>query len=156
MPRDTGVSWDSCYALLLSFVSRTGHARVPERHVEDGVRLGHWVRSQRRIYSRGRLPHERLRRLEAIQDGQVFLEATAADAMQDKTLDAQVDDEGHVFLLRCGSSRVLICPALVGVLPGQPIPTGGVALSDRNVSTPLHTCEASPVDELGTPSTLTC
>jgi hypothetical protein len=29
-----------------------------------------------------------------IQDGQVFLEASAADALHDKTLDAQIDDEG--------------------------------------------------------------
>ena len=29
-----------------------------------------------------------------IQDGQVFLEASAADALNDKTLDAQIDDQG--------------------------------------------------------------
>jgi hypothetical protein len=31
-----------------------------------------------------------------IQDGQVFLEATAADALDDKTLDVNVDDDGDV------------------------------------------------------------
>jgi Fe-S cluster assembly iron-binding protein IscA len=31
-----------------------------------------------------------------IQDGQVFLETTAADALEDKTLDVKVDDEGDV------------------------------------------------------------
>jgi excisionase family DNA binding protein len=66
VPKDPGQSWESRYAKLLSFVSRTGHARVPERHAEEGVRLGEWVRTQRRLHRRGRLPRERSRQLEAL------------------------------------------------------------------------------------------
>ena len=64
MPKDAGVLWEWRYAKLLSFVSRTGHARVREKHIEEGVRLGHWVRTQRRIHRRGRLPCDRSQRLE--------------------------------------------------------------------------------------------
>jgi hypothetical protein len=50
VPKEPGVAWDLRYAKLLSFVRRTGHARVPERHVEEGVQLGQWVRTQRRLH----------------------------------------------------------------------------------------------------------
>jgi hypothetical protein len=36
-------SFDRWYALLLKFVARTGHARVPSSHLEDGAKLGQWT-----------------------------------------------------------------------------------------------------------------
>jgi superfamily II DNA or RNA helicase len=35
-------------ALLRRYAAREGHARVPQRHVEDGVNLGTWVATQRK------------------------------------------------------------------------------------------------------------
>jgi hypothetical protein len=35
-------------ALLRKYAEREGHARVPQRHVEDGVNLGTWVATQRK------------------------------------------------------------------------------------------------------------
>ena len=59
-------SWDRHHEKLVGFAERTGGARVPERHVEDGVRVGQWVRAQRRFRRRGRLPEDRATRLEAL------------------------------------------------------------------------------------------
>ena len=35
--------WERMHGLLVGFVEREGHARVPRCHVEDGERLGAWV-----------------------------------------------------------------------------------------------------------------
>jgi excisionase family DNA binding protein len=59
-------SWDRHYEKLVGFVERTGSARVPERHIEDELRLGQWVRAQRRFRRRGTLREDRTRRLEAL------------------------------------------------------------------------------------------
>ena len=56
--------WNQKYALLKKFVAREGHARVPDGHVEDGVRLGSWVREQRA--GRTNLSAERKVMLEAL------------------------------------------------------------------------------------------
>jgi excisionase family DNA binding protein len=58
--------WEERLAKLLAFVNRTGHARVPHRHVEDGVALGEWVRAQRRSYHRRTLPEGRTISLERL------------------------------------------------------------------------------------------
>lgn len=52
--------------LVKVFADREGHARVPQDHVERRVRLGVWVSSRRRDYSRGRLTPDRTRALEAL------------------------------------------------------------------------------------------
>lgn len=50
------------YRLLCDFAAREGHARIPQSHVEDGVKLGTWVQAQRGM-SEG-LSNERRTRLE--------------------------------------------------------------------------------------------
>lgn len=40
-------AWDEKFDLLCQFAAREGHARVPQRHVENGVKLGTWVQVQR-------------------------------------------------------------------------------------------------------------
>jgi superfamily II DNA or RNA helicase len=52
----TGLSY------LKEFVSREGHANVPERHIEDNFKLGQWVSNKRR--SIGELPIEKRQELE--------------------------------------------------------------------------------------------
>jgi hypothetical protein len=57
-------SWEAGFAALTRFKAREGHCRVLSTHVEDGFRLGGWVR-----YQRGNLDEidkERRRRLEAL------------------------------------------------------------------------------------------
>ncbi|MGV7633065.1 Helicase associated domain protein [Mycobacterium kansasii] len=40
-------TWNEKYSLLRAFAAREGHARVPQSHVENGVKLGTWVGVQR-------------------------------------------------------------------------------------------------------------
>jgi superfamily II DNA or RNA helicase len=58
--------WQSTYDLLLAFVEREGHARVPHTHREGSVNLGTWVTTQRRHYRRGTLIPQRVARLEVL------------------------------------------------------------------------------------------
>jgi len=54
-------------AVLMAFVDREGHARVPKGHVEDGVRLAGWVNGQRMDYARHQLSTDRVARLSAVE-----------------------------------------------------------------------------------------
>ncbi|MDD5307981.1 MAG: helicase associated domain-containing protein [Deltaproteobacteria bacterium] len=58
--------WWRSYELLVAFAGREGHARVPEKHVERGFKLGHWVQFQRR--QRNALPAERRNALLRVSD----------------------------------------------------------------------------------------
>jgi superfamily II DNA or RNA helicase len=58
--------WEERYALLEQFVAREGHARVPQKHVEQGIRLGIWVSVQRRDAFADVMRPERRERLEAL------------------------------------------------------------------------------------------
>ncbi len=56
--------WEQAYAALVNFTEREGHARVPNSHIEDGVRLGKWVTHQRS--KRDELTGEQRKRLESL------------------------------------------------------------------------------------------
>ncbi|MEH6796165.1 MAG: Helicase associated domain protein [Rhodococcus sp. (in: high G+C Gram-positive bacteria)] len=56
--------WDRGYGILLTFVSREGHARVPNNHAENGYRLGKWVTVQRK--NRDDLPEDDRERLQSL------------------------------------------------------------------------------------------
>ena len=58
--------WEEGFTQLLRFVEREGHARVPQSHREDGLRLGGWVMKQRQGYREGKLDPARRARLEAL------------------------------------------------------------------------------------------
>ena len=58
--------WDQHFAALERFASREGHARVPNGHVQDGLKLGRWVIAQRQGHRNGDLAAEREARLEAV------------------------------------------------------------------------------------------
>ena len=76
LDRQPGWTWDmradrfeTAHSLLLRFVRREGHARVPQKHVERGFPLGAWVarvRLRRRGAARGRLTREEAQRLESL------------------------------------------------------------------------------------------
>ncbi|WP_201408832.1 DEAD/DEAH box helicase [Mycobacterium paraintracellulare] len=56
--------WHRKFELLNRFQRREGHALVPQGHIEDGIKLGSWVREQRG--NRATLSDERRTLLEAI------------------------------------------------------------------------------------------
>jgi hypothetical protein len=58
--------WEQGLEALRRFAQREGHALVPVDHVEEGVNLGSWARTQRHLRNRGRLPHMRVTQLEAV------------------------------------------------------------------------------------------
>ena len=63
----TTSSWQERFGQLQAFVEREGHARVPQGYeTEDGVKLGHWVATQRKSYRRGKLSPERQKALESL------------------------------------------------------------------------------------------
>jgi Helicase associated domain len=59
-------AWAEALGRLEAFVARMGHARVPQHHREDGLRLGSCVLGQRQAYRKGTLDAERRARLEAL------------------------------------------------------------------------------------------
>jgi superfamily II DNA or RNA helicase len=59
-------AWEDAFAHLERFVEREGHARVPNRHIDDGFKLGGWVTGQRHAFRRGKLDPTRRTRLEAL------------------------------------------------------------------------------------------
>jgi superfamily II DNA or RNA helicase len=59
-----GVSWDELFGLLQHYQSREGNCQVPREYLESGLRLGVWVRTQRR--QRGRMSADRRQRLETL------------------------------------------------------------------------------------------
>ena len=58
--------WEEGFQYLSAFVRQEGHARVPDKHHENGFRLGQWVRIQRSVHKQGKLSPERIERLEAL------------------------------------------------------------------------------------------
>ena len=59
--------WEERFALLERFTAREGHSRVPQKHIEEGVRLGQWVGVQRTNYRKGILEPDRAERLLALE-----------------------------------------------------------------------------------------
>jgi len=51
--------WQENLETLVRFVDREGHARVPAKHREGGLRLGQWVAIQRENYRKGKLSYDR-------------------------------------------------------------------------------------------------
>jgi superfamily II DNA or RNA helicase len=51
---------------LRRYVAREGHARVPHKHEDEGIRLGGWLGKRRVDYHRGKLTPERIAALDAL------------------------------------------------------------------------------------------
>ena len=58
--------WEEGYQMLLSFVEREDHARVPREHLEGKHQLGKWVTRQRSDYKKGKQTEDRVERLESL------------------------------------------------------------------------------------------
>jgi hypothetical protein len=59
-------SWEIGFVTLEQFKRREGHCRVPLKHVEEGITLGRWVMTQRTFRKKGKLDHERIKRLDSV------------------------------------------------------------------------------------------
>ena len=57
-------AWEDGITALKKYIEREGHARVPESHMEEDYRLGHWVNAQRTGMNKGRLSRKRISRLD--------------------------------------------------------------------------------------------
>jgi hypothetical protein len=79
--------FDQCLAALGTFARREGHTRVPHGHVEEGVRLDHWVQNRRQDRRKKRLSRDRIRALESIPNWTWSVREAAFD-------------EGYAHLLR--------------------------------------------------------
>ena len=58
-----GVNWDHWFGLLFRFRKQHGHCRVPEKHKEEGHKLGIWVLNQKK---RALLSPDRIKRLNSV------------------------------------------------------------------------------------------
>jgi superfamily II DNA or RNA helicase len=86
--------WENSYSALRRLAQREGHARPPQRLVEDGIPIGTWVASQRQRYKKGKLSPERVQRLESLPDwAWDAREATWGEHYQ--ALCRYVEREGH-------------------------------------------------------------
>ena len=78
------------------FVKREKHARVPQKHIEDGFKLGFWVSGQRTSYKNNSLEPARIQALESVKGwgtpvlatgcsvGLYFLSATHSRGLRDQ------------------------------------------------------------------------
>src|SRR5262249_14337435 len=57
-------AWEKGYLHLKAYKKRKGDCRVPEDHIENGYRLGHWVNIQRT--NKNELSEERRQRLDEL------------------------------------------------------------------------------------------
>jgi hypothetical protein len=58
--------WEVAFSCLEEFARRYGNCRVPQDLVVDGLGLGSWVSNQKTQYRSGRIPSDRIQRLEAL------------------------------------------------------------------------------------------
>jgi hypothetical protein len=58
-------AWDEGFLALQKYFAIEGHTRVPQKHIEDGFRLGQWVSNQRSRKST--LSAEQIERLESVR-----------------------------------------------------------------------------------------
>jgi len=58
--------WEINYRLLVKFQKREGHANVPQRHTEENVKLGMWLKKQRQRKKIGKLDKGSEKKLEDI------------------------------------------------------------------------------------------
>lgn len=63
-------SWDLMYSYAADYFRDNGNLEVPQRYkTPDGYSLGHWIYTQRKVYSGeqyGKLSEDRIRKLEEI------------------------------------------------------------------------------------------
>ena len=56
-------SWEQAFTALEKFHNRERHSNVPDNHIENGIQLGSWISVQRLLKKKGKLAHDRVRRM---------------------------------------------------------------------------------------------
>ncbi|MDP9675222.1 superfamily II DNA or RNA helicase [Paenibacillus jamilae] len=59
-------SWNRNYELYINYIKENGGYTVPKELIINGIRLNHWVKRQRRIFTKGELSQEKTDKLNAI------------------------------------------------------------------------------------------
>ena len=90
-------SWEHGFEMLMRFVEREGHARVPARHQEGSFSLGQWTAAQRQAVKKQELSGERKARLEAVPGWMPDPPSEAWEAGFD-ALRHYVEREGHALV----------------------------------------------------------
>lgn len=58
--------WEKGFSALEKFLASEGHCRVPQQHLQDGIKLGWWIVEQRKSRKLGKLDQDRIQRLNAL------------------------------------------------------------------------------------------
>jgi hypothetical protein len=56
--------WNKGFSALEKFFHREGVGHVPQKHIEDGFKLGVWVSSQRQVFKDKKLSSEKIKKLQ--------------------------------------------------------------------------------------------
>jgi len=83
------------YRAILAFVRREGHARVPQKHRERGVKLGYWVAGRRAAYKRQSIALDEVAALEAIPSWAWSVDTSHSPDAMLAALRAFARREGH-------------------------------------------------------------
>ena len=57
-------AWDEAFSALLKFYQQEGHCNVPVSYIEEDIKLGQWIRYQRK--HKDKMSTDRLKRLNAL------------------------------------------------------------------------------------------
>jgi Helicase associated domain len=91
--------WNEYFTALQCYVAREGHARVPTGHIENDLRLGYWVSTQRTNERLGALDPKRKELLEALP-GWMWNAVETRWEEQFSALEQFVDREGDARVPR--------------------------------------------------------
>ncbi len=91
--------FESQFTQLLDFLHRHGHINVPADYHDGGEDLDSWIQNQRSSYNRGRLPAEKVKRLEGIPGWKWDLRQHSWEQYFD-SLQKYVENHGHSRVLQ--------------------------------------------------------
>jgi hypothetical protein len=91
--------WEVQFSLLVDFLEREGHIRVPSGLYNDGENLDRWIKNQRANYKRDRLTPEQIKRLESLPDWRWSLRQDSWEQSFD-SLKKYVQKNGHSRVLQ--------------------------------------------------------
>mmetsp|Transcript_30841 Transcript_30841/g.31355 ORF Transcript_30841/g.31355 Transcript_30841/m.31355 type:complete len:98 (+) Transcript_30841:348-641(+) len=58
--------WENYYNLLVKYNKRKDHCNVPDKHEEDGEKLGKWLSNQRTANKKGKINTDLIKRLNEV------------------------------------------------------------------------------------------
>jgi len=64
--RPLRIPWENGYVESFNGVARAGHTRVPRGHIEGGLKLGAWVRTQRASRKKNTRTPDQIAQLDAL------------------------------------------------------------------------------------------